>query len=186
MALVRIPEERRTIDDAQSIASFLEAHGVAYEQWQSERPIPQDATADVVLQTYADKIDELKARGGYTTVDVVDLTPATPGLDAMVAKFNREHWHDDDGVRFIVEGRGLFYISPPNGPVFAIEVEAGDLIRVPRGARHWFDLCADRRILAIRLFQDPSGWKPHYTDSGIDRNYQLGKFTKGPISVESS
>ncbi len=186
MALVRIPEERRTIDDAQSIASFLEAHGVAYERWRSERPLPQDATADVVLRTWADKIDELKARGGYTTADVVDLTPATPGLDAMVAKFNREHWHDDDEVRFIVEGRGLFYISPPNGPVFAIEAEAGDLIRVPRGARHWFDLCADRRVLAIRLFQDPSGWTPHYTDSGVDRNYQPASFGSSHFPQEGS
>src|SRR5207249_5009677 len=49
---------------------------------------------------------------------------------------------------------------------------AGDLIRVPRGTWHWFDLCADRRIRAIRLFQDPVGWTPHYTDSGVDRNYQ--------------
>ena len=56
--------------------------------------------------------------------------------------------------------------------MFAIEVEAGDLIRVPRGTHHWFDLCGDRRIRAIRLFQDPSGWTPHYTDSGIDRDFQ--------------
>ena len=43
---------------------------------------------------------------------------------------------------------------------------------MPRGTRHWFDLCADRRIRAIRLFQDPSGWTPHYTDSGIDAGFQ--------------
>ena len=53
----------------------------------------------------------------------------------------------------------------------AIEVEAGDLIRVPRGTLHWFDLSSDRRIRAIRLFQDMSGWTPHYTHSGIDRKY---------------
>src|SRR5213082_2220419 len=58
------------------------------------------------------------------------------------------------------------------GPVVAIEVEAGDLMRVPRGTRHWFDLCGDRRIRAIRLFQDKSGWTPHYTGSGVDRNYE--------------
>ena len=54
--------------------------------------------------------------------------------------------------------------------MFAIEVEAGDLIRVPRGTQHWFDLCGDRRIRAIRLFQDQSGWTPHYTQSGVDRS----------------
>ena len=106
------------------------------------------------------------------TADVIDVKPETPNLDAMLAKFSREHWHDEDEVRFIVEGRGLFHIHPAEGPVFAIEVEAGDLIRVPRGTHHWFDLCAERRIRAIRLFQDPSGWTPHYTDSGIDQGFQ--------------
>ena len=56
--------------------------------------------------------------------------------------------------------------------MIAIEVEAGDLIRVPRGTWHWFDLCADRDIRAIRLFQDKAGWTPHYTNSGADRGYQ--------------
>ena len=88
------------------------------------------------------------------TADVIDVFPDTPNLDAMLTKFSSEHWHDEDEVRFIVEGRGLFHIHPTDGPVFAIEVEAGDLIRVPRGTHHWFDLCGDRRIRAIRLFQD--------------------------------
>jgi 1,2-dihydroxy-3-keto-5-methylthiopentene dioxygenase len=143
--------------------------------------VPADASADAVLAAYADKISDLKARGGYTTADVIDVTAATPNLDAMLAKFSREHWHDEDEVRFIVEGRGLFHISPPGGPVFAIEVEAGDLISVPRGTRHWFDLCAERRIRAIRLFQDVSGWTPHYTDSGIDAGFQPVCF--GPTFV---
>ena len=66
----------------------------------------------------------------------------------------------------------MFHIHPAEGPVLAIEVEAGDLIRVPKGTHHWFDLCGDRRIRAIRLFQDPSGWTPHYTQSGVDRRFQ--------------
>jgi 1,2-dihydroxy-3-keto-5-methylthiopentene dioxygenase len=56
--------------------------------------------------------------------------------------------------------------------VVSITVEAGDLICVPRGTLHWFDLCQERRIRAIRLFQDSSGWTPHYTESGVDKNYQ--------------
>jgi 1,2-dihydroxy-3-keto-5-methylthiopentene dioxygenase len=90
----------------------------------------------------------------------------------MLAKFNSEHWHDEDEVRFIISGRGLFHIRPRTGPVTVIEVESGDLICVPKGTWHWFDLCSDRRIKAIRLFQDASGWTPHYTGSGVDRNYQ--------------
>ena len=90
----------------------------------------------------------------------------------MLAKFSTEHWHDEDEVRFIVRGRGLFHIHPRQGPVIAIEVEAGDLIRVPRGTWHWFDLCGDRDIRAIRLFQDKSGWTPNYTNSGTDKGFQ--------------
>src|SRR5262249_25857185 len=74
--------------------------------------------------------------------------------------------------RFIIEGRGLFHVRPLQGPVLAIEVEEGDLIRVPRGTWHWFNLCSDRRIRAIRLFQDPAGWTPHYTDSQADARYE--------------
>ena len=106
--------------------------------------------------------------GGYVTADVIDVNPTTPGLDEMLAKFDREHWQDEDEVRFIIAGHGLFHIHSTTGEVLAVEVEAGDLIRVPRGTLHWFNLCADRRIRAIRLFQDKAGWTPHYTENRID------------------
>jgi 1,2-dihydroxy-3-keto-5-methylthiopentene dioxygenase len=110
--------------------------------------------------------------------------PDTPGLDAMLNRFNSEHWHDEDEVRFIIEGRGVFHVHPPDEAVFAIEVGAGDLIRVPKGTHHWFDLCADRRIRAIRLFQDPAGWAPHYTKTGVDQNFQPLCF--GPAYIPPS
>jgi 1,2-dihydroxy-3-keto-5-methylthiopentene dioxygenase len=171
MAVIKIPADGRTIDDAAGIQQFLARYGIEYERL--EQPaVPANVPANAVLEHYAAKIDELKARGGYVTADVIDVTPATPGLDAMLARFNSEHWHDEDEVRLIVEGRGLFHIHPQDGPVFALEIQAGDLIRVPRGTHHWFDLCGERRIRAIRLFQDPSGWTPHYTQSGVERNFQ--------------
>ena len=185
MALVKIPQEDRRIDQPEEVSRFLAQYGITWERWHSERAVPSDATSEAVLQTYADKVDELKARGGYTAADVIDVKPETPNLDVMLAKFSREHWHDEDEVRFIVEGRGLFHISPPTGAVFAIEVEAGDLISVPRGTRHWFDLCADRRIRAIRLFQNTSGWTPHYTDSGIDAGFQPVCFGPSYLGLET-
>lgn len=171
MALVKIPAENRALSAADDVRAHLESYGIEYERLEG-RPVGADMPADQLLEAYRDKIDELKARGGYVTADVIDVRPDTPGLEAMLEKFNSEHWHDEDEVRFIVDGRGLFHIHPADGPVFAIEVEAGDLIRVPKGTRHWFDLCVDRRIRAIRLFQDPAGWTPHYTGSGADRDFQ--------------
>ena len=181
MALVKIPSEQRTLDQRADVTAFLAGHGIEYETWAPAHAVSADAPAEAILAAYGREIDALKQRGGYVTADVIDVKPDTPNLDAMLARFNREHWHDEDEVRFIIEGRGLFHIHPGDRPVFAIEVEAGDLIRVPRGTHHWFDLCVDKRIRAIRLFQDMSGWTPHYTDSGVDKGFEPVCF--GPAYV---
>jgi 1,2-dihydroxy-3-keto-5-methylthiopentene dioxygenase len=170
MAVLTILNEEKRFTNDDEIAAHLATHGIDYERWTPSQPISDDAPANEILNAYAREIEELKARGGYVTADVVDVGPTTPGLDALLAKFNREHWHDEDEVRFIIAGHGLFYIHTETDAVLGIEVGPGDLIRVPRGTLHWFNLCADRRIKAIRLFQDVAGWTPHYTESRVDEN----------------
>jgi 1,2-dihydroxy-3-keto-5-methylthiopentene dioxygenase len=172
VAVLRIPDENRSLREHDEVRDYLAGIGIGYERWESPADLPSDASADQVLTAYSEQVEELKRQGGYVTADVIDVNAETPGLDAMLAKFNIEHTHDEDEIRYIVAGRGLFHIHPQPGPVVAIEVEAGDLIRVPRGTLHWFDLCGDRRIRAIRLFQDKSGWTPHYTHSGIDSRFE--------------
>jgi 1,2-dihydroxy-3-keto-5-methylthiopentene dioxygenase len=172
MARVTIPQLNQTITDATELQAFLAPRGVEYDRAEPGTPVPADAPADQLLAAYETQIRELSAKGGYVTADVIDVFPDTPGLDAMLNRFNSEHWHDEDEVRFIIEGRGVFHVHPAGEPVFAIEVGPGDLIRVPAGIHHWFDLCDDRRIRAIRLFRDPAGWAPHYTHTGVDRDFQ--------------
>ena len=172
MASLKIPEKGRTLTEAADVRGFLAEHGIEYEHTGAAPGLSAQSTSEEILTAWAPKIDELKARGGYVVADVIDVKPDTPNLDAMLKRFSSEHWHDEDEVRLIVEGRGIFHIHSPGKPVFALEVEPGDLIRVPRGTHHWFDLCGDRRIRAIRLFQDMSGWTPHYTESGEDAKYQ--------------
>ena len=171
MATVHIPDEQRTLTESGEIRDYLAAIGIAYEQWKPSQQLSEGASAQAVLAAYAPEIERLKSTGGYVTADVIDVKPSTPNLEPMLAKFRREHWHDEDEVRFILEGSGVYFIHPRQGDVFAIEVGAGDLIRVPRGTWHWFDLCQEKRIRAIRLFQDTAGWTPHYTESGADRHY---------------
>ena len=185
MAVLRIPEQGKTLTTREEIVDYLAGCGIEYDHWTADYEVAADAPSEEILRAYAKEIDELKQRGGYVTADVIDVNSQTAELEAMLAKFNREHWHSEDEVRFIVAGRGLFHIHPRNAPVVAIEVEAGDLISIPRRTWHWFDLCSDRRIRAIRLFQDTAGWTPYYTDSGVDQNYQpvcLGQ-TYFPLSV---
>src|SRR5512147_2707576 len=126
MATVNIPDQQRTLHDSDEIRNFLQTIGIQYERWDSSASLSEDASAQEVLNAYADQIEHLKSEGGYVTADVIDVKPDTPGLDAMLAKFKTEHWHDEDEVRYIVAGRGLFHIHPANAPVCAVEVEAGD------------------------------------------------------------
>ena len=172
MAILTITDENRTLKDQEAITRYLAGIGIDYKRWDASREIASNAPAEEILAAYSEDIETLKARGGYVTADLIDVNPLTPGLEAMLAKFNREHWHDEDEVRFIVHGRGIFHIHPPEGAVVAIEVEAGDMIRVPRGTLHWFNLCETREIRAIRLFQDPAGWAPNYTESGVDAGFE--------------
>ncbi|MGF1574204.1 MAG: acireductone dioxygenase [Sumerlaeia bacterium] len=173
MAIISIPSENRKITEIDEIRRYLGEIGILYQHWDTERGVAANASAEEVLKAYDPEIQCLKDSGGYVTADVIDVNPETPNLDVMLNKFNKEHYHDDDEVRFIVEGHGLFHIHPKEEgrPVVAIEVVAGDLISVPQGTWHWFDLCSDRRIRAIRLFVDPSGWSPNYTGTGLDKEF---------------
>ncbi len=187
MAIVTVPAENRRITDPAEIKAFLNAAGLRYDVWPLEDRVDPAAPAETILAAYAPEIDRLKQEGGFVTADVIDVYPDTPNLEAMLAKFNREHTHTEDEVRFILQGRGVFHINPGDNPgdnpVFGIEVWAGDLISVPLGTRHWFDLCGDRRIRAIRLFQDTAGWTPHYIAEGVHAGYEPLCFGPGWLPV---
>ena len=171
MAIVTIRDEGKTFADHEGITAYLRSIAIDYARWMPAHPVAPDAPADRILDAYKPEIDALKETGGYVAADVIDVNPTTLGLEAMLDKFRKEHWHDEDEVRFIIDGRGVFWIHPRERPVASIEVGAGDLIRVPRGTWHWFDLCEEKRIRAIRLFQDPAGWSPVYTGSGAEEGF---------------
>ena len=97
-------------DGESEIRSELAALGIDYERWSLDR-VGADASAEDVLTAYASEIEEMKRRGGYVTADVIDVNAATPNLDAMLAKFDKEHTHSEDEVRFILAGRGIFFLN---------------------------------------------------------------------------
>ena len=73
MALVTIVDEDKTITERQAIAAYLNRHGIDYEHWTAAHPVSPDAPPEEILAAYAKEIDELKARGGYVTADVIDV-----------------------------------------------------------------------------------------------------------------
>ncbi|CDF83239.1 Acireductone dioxygenase [Pseudomonas knackmussii B13] len=155
---------------AEDIAATLAEVGVRFERWQASAPIAPGASQDEVLAAYAPQIQRLKDEQGYVTVDVVSLTADHPQKDELRAKFLDEHRHGEDEVRFFVAGRGLFTLHIEDH-VYAVLCEKNDLISVPAGTRHWFDMGERPHFVAIRLFNNPEGWVAKFTGDEIAKRF---------------
>jgi 1,2-dihydroxy-3-keto-5-methylthiopentene dioxygenase len=158
--------------DFAAIAAAVAPSGVTLERWQTNALLSAEPGDAEILAVYAADVARLKARGGYQSCDVIRLTPSHPDRAALRTRFLAEHVHDDDEVRFFVEGAGMFYIRA-GGKVHALECTAGDLIVLPAGTTHWFDMGDQPRFTAIRLFNTPDGWIARYTGNDIAKSIPL-------------
>jgi len=148
------------------IAAELNAVGVRFERWEASKPVAPGASQDEVIAAYRDDIDRLIHEQGYQAFDVISLTPDNPDRAAFRAKFLNEHTHAEDEVRFFVAGSGQFTLHI-EGKVYDVLCEKGDLIGVPDGTRHWFDMSESPYFVAIRLFNNPAGWVANFTGDDI-------------------
>jgi 1,2-dihydroxy-3-keto-5-methylthiopentene dioxygenase len=162
---------RRTSDPAE-IAAALAPVGVRYEQWPVRDDVPADADTEAVFAAYRAEIDKLIEEEAFATVDVVALHPSDDPewpakAKAAREKFLSEHTHDDDDeVRFFVAGAGVFYLHV-GGEVHAVLCEKGDLLGVPKGTTHWFDMGTRPSFTAIRFFHEEDGWVGNFTGDSI-------------------
>ena len=156
--------------DKERIAEALAKINVRFAPWPAKPGLASGASDQEVLAAYADEIDDLKQAHGYQAVDVARVRPDHPDRAAIREKFLSEHRHAEDEVRVFVDGSALFYLRDA-GRVHLVICEAGDMISVPAGIRHWFDMGPAPRFTAIRLFTSPEGWVAAYTGDPIAEAY---------------
>ena len=159
-------------EDASRIAGELRPIGVRFERWDSPVALPGDASPDAILAAYQPYLDGLMGAGGAGSADVIRLTPDNPAGPAMRQKFLSEHTHSEDEVRFFVKGSGSF-VMHVDGRVYDAYCTEGDLISVPAGTKHWFDAGTQPSFIALRVFQDTTGWTPHYTGDAISERFPV-------------
>ena len=152
--------------DPASIERELGRVGVRFEQWEASAPIAPGASQDEVIAAYRADIDRLMREEGYQSVDVISLAPDHPDRATLRQKFLNEHTHSEDEVRFFVAGSGQFTLHI-EGKVYDVLCEAGDLIGVPDGIPHWFDMSESPCFVAIRLFTNKDGWVANFTGTDI-------------------
>jgi 1,2-dihydroxy-3-keto-5-methylthiopentene dioxygenase len=160
----------RTEDPAE-VGATLAPLGVRYDRW-ALADLPAEPSSAEVLAAYEGPVREVAERHGYAFIDTVTMVPGAPAEQVAAArtKFLAEHTHDDDEDRFFARGSGVFYLHLA-GRVHAVLCEAGDLLSVPAGTTHWFDMGTRPDYVAVRFFHDDDGWVGNFTGSDIATHY---------------
>lgn len=161
------PEQpRKVLTHGDDIATTLLAAGVRFERWEAQSPLMPGASKAEVLSAYQAQIEQLKADQGYVAVDVVSIDNQHPERETLRAQFLNEHVHSEDEVRFFVAGQGLFNLHLGD-QVYSLLCQRNDLVFVPAGVRHWFDMGERPHFVCIRLFNNPEGWVAKLTGNAI-------------------
>lgn len=165
----------RTDDDA-VIAAELAKRGITFERWPLMAGLNSATPTEDILAEYADRIAALNADGRYKHIDVArihpdDADPEWPAkAEAARTKFLDEHRHAEDEVRFFVTGQGCFYLHLGD-EVLATVCTAGDLVSVPAGTLHWFDMGTRPEFVAVRFFEEEDGWVGDFTGDKISSGF---------------
>ena len=167
---------RLRTDDAAVIGVELAKRGIVFDRWPTMPGLCGGAPDSQILAEYGDRVAELNANGRYKYIDVARLQPDDSDprwpdtAKAARQKFLSEHRHAEDEVRFFVAGRGCFYLHL-EPEVVAMVCEGGDLVSVPAGVRHWFDMGALPDFVAIRFFEEQDGWIGDFTGDPIGERF---------------
>jgi len=122
------------------------------------------------------KLDALCAERQYKNRDEVCISPTKmPNFDERQKIFFTEHLHEDEEVRYILDGSGYFDVRDASDQWVRIHVEKSDLIILPAGIYHRF-CCDDKKYThAMRIFKEEPKWTPYNradptTDSRVSRS----------------
>jgi 1,2-dihydroxy-3-keto-5-methylthiopentene dioxygenase len=171
MAILNIPDKGFSTHNTSEIKSYLTERGVFYDKWETI-PVNDSDTMEEILGKYDRFLKPYMDANGYQVADVININSSSENYEAIRSKFLSEHIHTEDEVRYFIDGQGYFWFHLETGEVFNVLCQAGDLISVPAGTKHWFDAGeTNPYVKTIRIFIDMSGWVPHYTESKIEQNY---------------
>lgn len=106
-------------------------------------------------------LEEVKVRDGYQNWDVVTLDGnkmEKEKYEGITTKFFETHYHEDDEVRYILDGGGYFDCRV-DGEWLRIQVKKGDCIVIPEFLWHRFATDTNHMVKAMRLFKEAPKWE---------------------------
>lgn len=109
----------------------------------SGRPVtPTDLSKlGIICHNYPslDSVNELASARNYKNRDEVTISPTTlPNYEEKVKIFFHEHLHEDEEIRYILDGAGYFDVRSEGDDWIRLRLEKGDLAIMPAGIYHRF------------------------------------------------
>ncbi|MGY4493116.1 acireductone dioxygenase [Pseudomonas sp. TE3610] len=152
----------KVLTHLEDIAATLAEHGVRLERRAAEAPIRPGASLEEVSEAYRAQIDQLMTEHGCQTLEVISVDSDHPLKEQLRARLLDEQVSQANEARWFVAGRGLLTLHV-EGYVYALLCERGDLVTVPAGMGHWFDMGEQPRLVVVRVF----GEEAQYSGSQI-------------------
>ena len=124
-----------------SIKQKLKSIGVDYHNYEATvKTWPHDKSNDELfkLMAKAHKYDIIDLTNKYD-IESYDLAHCTEPNDELRKQLMAKHTHEQDELRFFVFGSGVFFFYD-DYVLFELVCEAGDMISIPSGMEHWFDI----------------------------------------------
>eukprot|EP01064_Diplonema_japonicum_P032262 TRINITY_DN6010_c0_g2_i1.p1 TRINITY_DN6010_c0_g2~~TRINITY_DN6010_c0_g2_i1.p1 ORF type:complete len:226 (+),score=63.27 TRINITY_DN6010_c0_g2_i1:85-678(+) len=144
---------------------------VAKVPWEPEEGAPKD-----------EKLAAFRKEQGMNYADIITINKEKlPDFDNKLKNFFTEHIHDDDEVRYIIEGSGYFDVRNVDDSRWVrILCKAGQCITLPKGIYHRFTLDSTEHAKAMRLFVGDPIWTPinrgEESEGHVARKHYLKNF----------
>jgi 1,2-dihydroxy-3-keto-5-methylthiopentene dioxygenase len=85
-------------------------------------------------------VDAIATQRSYKNRDEITISPSTMGdvYEEKVKNFFHEHLHEDEEIRYILDGGGYFDVRSEGDDWVRIKLEKFDLMIMPAGIYHRF------------------------------------------------